>query len=544
MKLIRILSIFFTILMVAACDKLDDKLLDNPNGPTPETADVNLYFNEVQLDFKNFYGGMSNFGEQLTRMEHMYGPLFANAYSGGSFNGVWYDAYAAMFKNANAMIPVAEKANLTTHVGAVKILKAYALMVLVDNFGDVPLTEANNLEITNPKLDPGADVYKAALALLDEAIASLAKTPGANPTSDLYYGGDRVKWTTLAKTLKLRAYMTTRLVDGSAKDKINTLLTENDLIDTDAEDFVFRYGNKFENPNSRHPKYNGSYNVVGGVSPYISNHFIWSLRKEKGMDDPRLRYYLIRQTLNYNYDAFTIPCNAQSRPAHYPAEASFCIAELGNGYWGRDFGDGSGIPPDNKTRTGWGIYPAGGAFDNDQGGNTVEGQGGKGAGINPIWMSFFTELLKAESALVLKTTGDPKVLLESGVRKSINRVINFPTSVGITVPANRVPNADSITVYVNKVKSLYDAAATDDAKLNIIIKELRLASWGNGLEIYNAYRRTGKPDNFQPTLAPDPGAFIRSFYFPSDYVNFNKGAKQKTTTDVKVFWDTNPAKLK
>ena len=173
MKLIKILSIFLMLMMVAACDKLDDKLLDNPNWPTPETADINLYFNEVQLDFKNFYGGMSNFGEQLTRMEHMYGPLFANAYSGGSFNDVWYQAYAAMFKNVNAMIPVAEKANLTTHVGAAKVLKAYALMVLVDNFGDVPLTEANNIEITNPKLDPGADVYKAAIALLDEVDAPL-----------------------------------------------------------------------------------------------------------------------------------------------------------------------------------------------------------------------------------------------------------------------------------------------------------------------------------------------------------------------------------
>ena len=129
-------------------------------------------------------------------------------------------------------------------------------------------------------------------------------------------------------------------------------------------------------------------------------------------------------------------------------------------------------------------------------------------------------------------------------QRTVNRVVGFPTSVGITVPAAFVPSADSITVYVNRVKSIYDAATTDDAKLNVIIKELRLASWGNGIEVYNAYRRTGKPDNFQPALAPDPGSFIRSFFYPSDYVNFNKNGKQKTTTDVKVFWDTNPAKLK
>jgi hypothetical protein len=559
MKLIKIFSLSFFLLMVAACDKLGDDLLNNPNVPTPETADINLTFNEVQLNFRNFYNNISDFGAQLTRMQHMFGPLYGNAYTNVSFNTPWYNAYVGVFKNADALIPVAEKSKLTAQVGAVKVMKAYTLMVLVDNFGDIPFSQANNPDITNPKLDAGKDVYDGAIKLLDEAIADLNKVPSANPSNDLFYGpytnadasnaasvAVRKKWITLAKTLKLRAYSTTRLVDAGAKGKIDALLTENDLIDTDAEDFAFRYGTKLENPDSRHPKYNDGYQQGnGGSALYQSNHFLWSLRKEKGVDDPRLRFYFYRQTLNYNYDAFTIPCRAQNRPAHYPAQSSFCIVDLGDGYWGRDHGDGSGIPPDNPTRTAWGVYPCGGQFDENQGVKSLAGQGGRGQGVLPIWMSCFTEFVKAECALTIGTAGTPKTLLESAVRKSINRVITFPATVGLTVPANRLPSADSITAYVTRVNALWDAASTNDAKLNVLIKEYRLAAFGNGLEIYNAYRRTGKPDNFQLTLAPDPGKFILSFPYPAEVVNFNKTIQAKPADNSKkVFWDNTSFNLK
>jgi hypothetical protein len=76
--------------------------------------------------------------------------------------------------------------------------------------------------------------------------------------------------------------------------------------------------------------------------------------------------------------------------------------------------------------------------------------------------------------------------------------------------------------------------------LNVIETEYYLAAWGNGVETYNNYRRTGCPNNLQPALSPNPGSFIRSFFYASVYANYNKNAVQKTTTNVKVFWDTNP----
>jgi hypothetical protein len=54
------------------------------------------------------------------------------------------------------------------------------------------------------------------------------------------------------------------------------------------------------------------------------------------------------------------------------------------------------------------------------------------------------------------------------------------------------------------------------------------------------YRRTGKPNSMQLMRATNPGTFQYSLIYPSDYVNLNSNATQKSFTDVvRVFWDQN-----
>ena len=147
----------------------------------------------------------------------------------------------------------------------------------------------------SPNVDKGDQVYAAALALIDEATSQLSGSTAAKPANDLFYGGDPAKWISFANTLKLKAYLTTRLVDGSAKDKINGLLS-GDLIDDESEDFEFEYGTNRDNPNSRHPLYNDSYETTDG--DYMSNYYMWLLWDEKEIVDPRIRFYFYRQDLD------------------------------------------------------------------------------------------------------------------------------------------------------------------------------------------------------------------------------------------------------
>ena len=74
----------------------------------------------------------------------------------------------------------------------------------------------------------------------------------------------------------------------------------------------------------------------------------------------------------------------------------------------------------------------------------------------------------------------------------------------------------------------------------MIAKEFFVALYGNGIDAYNFYRRTGYPSDLQPDLEPNPGAFIRSFLYPAVYANNNNTVTQKTSVTEKVFWDNNP----
>ena len=553
---------------MTACNKQLDSLLDNPNAPSLSTADVDLYLNDVQINFNNFYSSASDFGGQLARQQYWGGggSLYSNNYQPASFDGIWTTAYAGVINNAQALIPKAQANKQYTQSGIARVLEAYTVGTLVDQFGDVPFSQANlGATNTTPSVDGGAAIYANVQALLDSAIADFGKTGATIASStDLFYAGSKAKWITLANTLKLKYYLQTRLVDNTAAAKIQALVTANNLINTPAQDFVFQYG-KSLSPDSRHPHYAADYVNSGGVGEYLSNYFIWKVAAEKyagnvnlptttaapTTGDPRLRYYFYRQQVNYaNANQQSLPCFSAATPVWYPNvpdQTPFCV--VGKGYWGRDHGDNSGAPPDGAYRTGWGVYPAGGEFDYSQAKSVSLGMGAGGNGISPIWLSSFTAFLEAEAALVLGTTGagTPAALLTSGVTQSINKVVGFPAAIGYSnsaIPANALASTTQINNYITLVNGLYAAATTTAAKLDVIQSEYAIALWGNGVEAYNNLRRTGSPKNVQIAVqTANPGLFMRSFYYPSVFVNRNSNAPaQKTpgTAANKVFWDNNP----
>lgn len=574
MKYIKIfLGSLLGLLSITSCNKSFDPLLTNPNYPSTSTADVDLYLNKVQLDFNGFFNGVSGAAGSLSRQTIWYGPFYNNAYTPSSFDGIWSTAYQGVLANAEALIPLAQAQKKYIHSGMAKVLEAYTLGTLVDVFGDIPYTEAiKGADNTTPAADQGANVYKAVLTLLDDAIADLNNAASAaGPKVDLYYSGTKANWVTLAKTLKLKFLMQTRLVDAGAASKIQALLTENDLIKTAAQDFVFRYGKSLA-PDSRHPDYAGDYNNNGGGN-YLSNYFIWEVASEKyggivtgvsstsvpaSIGDPRLRYYFYRQTLTYAWaNEQSCPCILKSQygeatyPVWYPSvpdQTPFCVVG-GRGYMGRDHGDNSGGPPDGAYKTQHGIYPAGGEFDYSQGKQVALNAGAGGNGISPIWLSSFTAFLKAEAvlALGLDAGATGAALLRSAVSQSIDKVVKFPAAIGYSnssIPAATLANNTQITNYLDLVDTLYARATTTADKINVVMKEYHIAAWGNGIEPYNNLRRTGCPKNVQLAVTTaTPGFFMRSYFYPSVFVDRNSNAPAQKNPGFaanKVFWDNNP----
>jgi len=90
------------------------------------------------------------------------------------------------------------------------IMKAYIMHNLVDQWGNVPYSEAFKTEegILKPKYDDQKAIYEDLILKLDEAIALIQALPAdateIPASSDIVYGGDMVKWAKFANTIKLR----------------------------------------------------------------------------------------------------------------------------------------------------------------------------------------------------------------------------------------------------------------------------------------------------------------------------------------------------
>ncbi len=126
----------------------------------------------------------------------------------------------------------------------------------------------------------------------------------------------------------------------------------------------------------------------------------------------------------------------------------------------------------------------------------------------------------------------------SGIDKSITKTTSF-VSLDSGADLSFEPSSEEIEEFKDLVRNSF-MEGDMLAKWNILAEQFWVTLYGNGIDAYNFYRRTGYPTTLQPNVEPDPGAFVRSFFYPATFVNTNSSVDQKATVTVPVFWDTNP----
>ncbi|GAB5401256.1 MAG: hypothetical protein Aureis2KO_28410 [Aureisphaera sp.] len=536
-KLNKISAIVFLFLGLAftSCETTDLDLLDDPNEITTENASLDRFLSRIQIDFASFMRQMGRNGAQLTRVEYMFGRTYVNNFQPVALDGEWTLAYQNMFSDMAAAEPAAVAEENFLHIGIMRILKGYTLITLVDNFGAVPFSQATNpTEFPAPVADPGQDVYAGALALIDEGIDFLGQG-GIPLENDFFYNNDADKWRKLANSVKMQAYLATG--NTSAFNAIAN--SPGSFISTTADDFEWPYGANEANPDTRHPGYSADYNT-SGAGRYRSN---WIMNTMLESNDPRRRYYFYRQndctpgaSCNPGGNQTTLGCSVAPRPVHFPGDMIFCSVE--EGYWGRDHGNAEGIPPDGFLRTVAGVYPYGGRFDDDTFGSATVGSGGGGAGIMPIMLASYTDLMRAEASLSAGNAGAAQSSLQGALNKSIAKAQTF-ASLDSGADTSFEPTSGEVNAFVSSVVSDFGSANTN-GKWEILGNQHFITHYGNGLNPYNFYRRTGYPnDGLQFVIDPNPGGFVRSFFYPANEANVNANITQKPNVSVQVFWDNN-----
>jgi hypothetical protein len=103
------------------------------------------------------------------------------------------------------------------------------------------------------------------------------------------------------------------------------------------------------------------------------------------------------------------------------------------------------------------------------------------------------------------------------------------------------PSSDTINQYVAKWLARYDAAPDNNAKLNVVMKQMWFSSWGNATELWNAFRRTGLPTTLQEPINPVRDEPKRMPY-PQQELTLNPSAAPYINVIYDrdpIFWDKN-----
>lgn len=556
------LAVFGGMLTFNSCETTELDITANPNALVPEQASVDFFLNSIQEDFvRQFEGdadfdqndnwasggsttgdGFNELGMELTRIVNMSGRNYpGDVYQGSDMNDEWTNCYRGILADIRAMTPLAEDADLGHHIGITQFIEAYLMVTMVDFFGDIPYSEAIQAadQLFNPAVDSGADIYEAALGLLDDAIANFNGTPAADPAVDFYYGNDYGKWVKAANTLKMKIYLQRRLVDASAAASFNAIVAGGNFIADTADDFQWNWpGISATQPDTRHPRYGLNYQAAG-ANEYMSN---WLMNLMDTTDDPRTRYYFYRQTTavpgaEIPPNEELLNCSLEAPPQHY-IDGGFTFCWLDNGYWGRDHGDADGIPPDGLLRAVYGTYPIGGQFDDDSFTAIGAGTGAGGTGVTVLLSAFNVDFMRAEMAMVAGNPTAARDFMLAGLAKSVAKVQAFLVGREAGADTSFEPTPGEVTAYSNTISSNFDAASTA-GQWDILAEQYWIAHFGNGVDPYNFYRRTGYPTTLQANLEPNPGTFIMSMYYPTNAVNNNSNISQKADQTQTVFWSTN-----
>ncbi len=419
--------------------------------------------------------------------------------NGGEVDNDWDRTYRTLL-NIEDIIEKAEANGDLNYAGVAKLEKAYIYSVLVDLFNDVPFSEASQgAGNFSAKFDDAAEIYDQLFLLIDEAIANLEEEDqvalgGAG--DDLIYNGDEEDWISMGNSLKLKMYNQIRLVDPQrAAQGISALLAEpTALINSNAENFELPF---FEStsPNNLNPYYQTFY--VTKDENFISTKFDSLLSAN---EDPRYPYLIYHQD---------------------------------GDFYGRAPGDGITIRGnDANIRSIYGVYPAGGIYDD---GSAESVAADEGPGDAPMRMITYpmVKFVEAEAQLTLEgVSGDPAVAFEQALRASFAEMMAYSTTRQSPALAQ-----DAIDLYVSSRVNAFKEAETVREKLEILITEKYVALIGNGIESYNDYRRTGFPV-LAKAITPE-GPFPLRLPYSATELEANPNAPDQPLDTTPIFWDIN-----
>ena len=298
MKKFVLITAAFLAVGITGCKKDYLSLEKNPNAPSGASPSLLLSaaLNNAVNTVVGSYAGYGVWAGYWTTSGNYVPNQTINQYqiTNTSLNGAWTSWYVDLTNFNTIQQAAAADASLSNYQAIAMIMKAYGFQNLVDQFGDVPYSQAfQPSTVLFPAYDKGIDIYHDLGKQLDAAIALIQKGGGVSPgASDIVFGGNMSNWAKFANSLKLRLAIR---VSGPNDTNGDPLIA--DLASTSSVGYLDANTEAYANPGysasagKQNPYYagfgfdaNGNPGATGVY--YRANAF--EVQMMQGFSDPRL----------------------------------------------------------------------------------------------------------------------------------------------------------------------------------------------------------------------------------------------------------------
>ena len=245
------LTIILSLFLFASCSKDLESL--NTNIKDATLASGESFFNMASKNMADAMHGITYgsggspwettrlIAQQISSVTYNEGTTYFSQFT-------WTNIYRGVLKNleesakATSEAPAVGAAGLTrqkNQLALIEIATVYAYSTLVESFGNIPYTEALDIENVLPKYDDAKTVYTDLIARLTVAINNLDVT-GKSFDADIIYKGNVGNWKKFANSLKLNMGM--RIIEADPTlGSATVVAAAPGAFSSNADNAVFKY---------------------------------------------------------------------------------------------------------------------------------------------------------------------------------------------------------------------------------------------------------------------------------------------------------------
>jgi len=221
----KILIVLAIVLTFGSCDNGFEELNVNPTKPTQLDPSTKLTY--IQL----YTGGSSyvaylfwNVIHLMQNVQQLNNTSYASfLYKEGNTHWLFEEQFKTTVKNIadlEAQLEASGKPTAAADLAIARIQRVLIFSRITDAYGDIPYSEAGKgfLEgIRFPKYDKQSDIYADMLATLESSVATLSSSGASSyGSADLLFAGNTSKWRKFGNSLMLRLAMRMVKVDNAS----------------------------------------------------------------------------------------------------------------------------------------------------------------------------------------------------------------------------------------------------------------------------------------------------------------------------------------